>query len=89
MSYKQFFKEGLSANLPDDIFDPEQLRRGIQVEYEHTNDREMAKKIAKDHLVEFPDYYDRLEKMEQEAEKYWTDNLYNRTKVGRYLSKTK
>jgi hypothetical protein len=28
-------------------------------------------KIALAHLNEFPDYYDRLEKLEEEAEKYW------------------
>ncbi len=30
-----------------------------------------TKKIALAHLNEFPDYYDRLEKMEKEAEDYW------------------
>ena len=28
-------------------------------------------KIALAHLNEFPDYYDRLEKLEDEAEEYW------------------
>lgn len=28
-------------------------------------------KIALAHLTEFPDYYDRLAKMEKEAEAYW------------------
>ena len=28
-------------------------------------------KIALAHLNEFPDYYDRLEKMEREAEEFW------------------
>ncbi|GAJ07065.1 unnamed protein product, partial [marine sediment metagenome] len=28
-------------------------------------------KIALAHLNEFPDYYDRLKNMENEAEKYW------------------
>jgi hypothetical protein len=28
-------------------------------------------KIALAHLNEFPDYYDRLEQMEEEAEKFW------------------
>jgi len=33
--------------------------------------REKAKEIATDHVSEFPDYYNRLDKMEKQAEKYW------------------
>jgi len=62
-------------------FDVEQFRMGLDVELEHglidsktnvTNDDEiMTGKIALAHLNEFPDYYTRLEKMENEAEEYW------------------
>jgi len=55
----------------------EQLRKGMQVEREHglhdllTNvtddDPLVTAKIALAHLNEFPDYYTRLERMEQEA----------------------
>lgn len=45
-----------------------QIKIGVEIEQEHTSDEEQAKKIAMDHLVEFPDYYDRLVKMEKEAE---------------------
>ena len=82
---KDLFRDGLSQNLPDKYFDQDQLNKGIQVEYEHTNNMELAKKIAKDHLVEFPDYYTRLEKMEDEAKKYWTDQRYSKTPIGKYL----
>ena len=64
-----------------DRFDIDQFRRGMDVELEHgirdpsTNvtddDLLMTGKIALAHLNEFPDYYDRLEKMEKEAEEYW------------------
>lgn len=43
----------------------EQLNKGIKVEREHTNHDDVAKEIALDHLKEFPDYYDRLEKAEK------------------------
>jgi hypothetical protein len=43
-----------------------QLDKGIKVEMEHTTDKEIATEIALDHLVEFPDYYDKLSKMEKE-----------------------
>jgi len=42
-----------------------QLDKGINVEHEHTGNRAMAKEIALDHLDEFPDYYDRLDKAEK------------------------
>jgi len=37
-----------------------QLELGIKVEMEHTNDMNMAEEIAKDHLVEDPNYYTHL-----------------------------
>ena len=53
--------------IPDDKFDPAQLKLGIKIEMEHTDDRQKAENIAKDHLSEVPDYYIRLKKMEKEA----------------------
>jgi hypothetical protein len=40
--------------------DPEELRRGIEVELEHTDDPRVAKQIALDHLAEHRDYYTKL-----------------------------
>ncbi|MGA9856817.1 MAG: DUF5661 family protein [Solirubrobacteraceae bacterium] len=63
-------------------FGVEQFRMGLDVELEHgrqdldtnvSDDDEMTTgKIARAHLNEFPDYYTRLEKMEAEAEAYWS-----------------
>jgi hypothetical protein len=60
-------------------FDVEQFRSGMDVELEHgrhdraTNvtddDAVTTGKIALAHLNEFPDYYTRLEKMEEEAKR--------------------
>ena len=58
---------------PDEKFDAKELARGIEVETEHTDDKEIAKKIAKAHLSEFPGtgnddgYYSFLKKMEKKA----------------------
>ena len=62
-------------------FDVEQFRMGMDVELEHgtrdpqTNvtddDLIMTAKIARAHLNEFPDYYTRLERMEEEAKRDW------------------
>ena len=60
-------------------FDVDQFRRGMDVELEHglhdaaTNvtgdDPLVTGKIALAHLNEFPDYYSRLERMEEEAKR--------------------
>jgi len=43
-----------------------QLRIGSKIELEHTNNKKVAQKIAKDHLNEFPTYYTALVKMEKQ-----------------------
>ena len=60
-------------------FDTEQFRMGMDVELEHglhdpaTNvtgdDPVVTGKIALAHLNEFPDYYTRLDRMEEEAKR--------------------
>ena len=65
-----------------EIVELEEFRIGLGVELEHgshdpetnvTNDDEiLTGKIALAHLREFPDYYTRLEKLEAEAEEYWS-----------------
>jgi len=55
---------GLADDMTEDMFDPEQLTKGIKVELEHTNEEDLAKEIAMDHLAEDPYYYDKLEKIE-------------------------
>lgn len=62
-------------------FDVEQFRMGLDIELEHgtrdvhtnvSNDDPLTTgKIALAHLNEFPDYYTRLERLEQEAEEFW------------------
>lgn len=45
---------------PNSRYDPVELRKGIKVEHEHTRDRSIARRIAKDHLDEDPHYYRKL-----------------------------
>lgn len=40
---------------------PEQLKRGVEVEMEHTSDPKVAEQIAMDHLREDPEYYTKLD----------------------------
>lgn len=71
-------------------FDIDQFRRGMKVELEHgiidqatnvTNNNSLVTgKIALAHLNEFPDYYERLKKMEKEAELFWKNKLNRKIK---------
>lgn len=56
-------QKGVSAKGVDNA----ELKKGIDIEKEHTSDEETAERIAVDHLAEIPDYYTRLIKMEDEA----------------------
>jgi hypothetical protein len=66
---KKQFKEkipgGLASGKDIASFDEESIKKGIQVELEHTGDVDVAMEIAMDHLSEDPQYYDKLEKMEK------------------------
>ena len=56
-----------------------QAKMGMNVEREHTNDTNKIVEIVKDHLVESPDYYTKLQKIESSFENgggvegYWID----------------
>lgn len=87
MSAKKHFTAEEAKTIGEKIgvdwskFDVEQFRMGMDVELEHgrvaaetnvTNDDSiLTGKIALAHLNEFPDYYDRLYEMEEEAEEFW------------------
>lgn len=72
---------GNELGLTWDTFSAEQLAQGMNVELEHgtinpisnitDDDPVMTMKIALAHLYEYPDYYDRLLEMEQEADDFW------------------
>jgi Protein of unknown function (DUF5661) len=71
--------EQIGIDWESSPFDVDQFRRGLDVELEHglhdleTNvtgdDSTTTGKIARAHLNEFPDYYTRLERMEEEAKR--------------------
>jgi hypothetical protein len=47
-------------------FPRDALKKGVQVELEHTDHPEIALEIAMDHLAESLEYYDKLEEMESQ-----------------------
>lgn len=72
---------GKTLSIDFDVINITTFKKGMMVELEHgkkcgltnitNNDLLMTGKIVLAHLFEFPDYYDRLEKMEERAKKYW------------------
>ncbi len=71
----------LKVDFSKEKFDLNQFTMGLNVELEHgtkfpntnvtNNDPILTGKIALAHLMEFPDYYTRLKKLENEAKSYW------------------
>jgi predicted heme/steroid binding protein/rubrerythrin len=82
----------LGIDFNKEKFNLEQFRMGLDTELEHgrkynpTNVTEdnplLTGKIALAHLSEFPDYYTRLKKLEEEAKAYWSSqrNLFRQTR---------
>lgn len=84
MKYKQgFTEENLEGGIADDktLQDiakkhkvdvdviKKEMNDGIEIEMEHTSDKSKAKEIAMDHLLEDPNYYTKLKKMETKESK--------------------
>ena len=68
-STEDYLPGGKADTQRDEKYNPREVEKGIRIELEHTDNKDIAKEIAKDHLEEIPDYYTRLIKMEDEAEK--------------------
>ncbi|WP_368240480.1 DUF5661 family protein [Clostridium paraputrificum] len=72
----------LNIDFSKEKFTLNDFFQGINVELEHgtrfpntnvtNNDPILTGKIALAHLYEFPDYYVRLQKLEDEAKAYWS-----------------
>ena len=65
MEYRDFFKNKKATakdiqNLIPEGVDPDEFRKGIDTEKEHTDDEFISAKIAGDHLKEDPHYYTKL-----------------------------
>ena len=73
---------GAQIGINWNAVDLDEFRKGLAVEMEHgSNDPRtdvthddplLTGKIAWAHINEYPDYYSRLEKMETDAERYWS-----------------
>lgn len=63
-AHKDQMKGGLADDAQPEDFDQEELTKGIKVELEHTDDEDIAREIAMDHLTEDPKYYTKLATIE-------------------------
>lgn len=82
VSLRKARKVGDELGVDWSRIEPDELRRGMEVELEHGlrdpetdvtgDDLQLTGKIALAHLHEFPDYYARLARMEAEAKAYWS-----------------
>lgn len=86
---------GLGDKKTADDVDKQQLQMGISVETEHTTDPKIAMEIALDHLTEDPEYYTKLDAIEEKLDyrpldpfvtKAWA--LFASTIYEPYLAKT-
>jgi hypothetical protein len=66
--FKDQLKGGKSDGKDITKYDLKQILMGIKIEQEHTTNKMIALEITMDHLEEIPDYYTRLQDMEEEAE---------------------
>jgi hypothetical protein len=82
VSPRKAHKIGKELGVDWTRIDLEEFRRGMEIELEHGrrdpatdvtgDDLLLTGKIALAHLNEFPDYYTRLTRMEEEARAYWS-----------------
>lgn len=67
-------KDLLPGGLGDKCPGTKDIGQGKAVEREHSSNPEVAEEIAKDHLVENPDYYNELKKIEGSPKNDWNPN---------------
>jgi hypothetical protein len=58
---------GKADKIPTSAFPAKKVAQGASVEKEHTSSKTLAKEIARDHLTEDMNYYEKLRKMEKKA----------------------
>ena len=95
-TYSVKWRDKMHGGLGDDLtpFDvtPDQMREGVAVEMEHTNDKHVATEIFLDHYAEFgAAYYPALKKMEEKLKRKATESekreLQRKFKHHKYTAK--
>ena len=66
---KDLLHGGLADKRKRSDFPEDQVKLGLRVEREHTDDQKIALEIVMDHLSESKNYYTELEKIEKKTKK--------------------
>jgi len=74
---QQKLKGGVGDKRSLSEFDPQEVKKGLKAEMEHTNDKDVASEIVADHLAEDPHYYTKLDKagLEEYKSGYGSDKM--------------
>ena len=67
--YVEHIPGGRAEGKQPEDYPADQISQGINVELEHTEDKNIAQEISLDHLEEFDDYYTGLAEMETKLKK--------------------
>lgn len=90
LTYSAPGTEGVLKKVrPLQCYDQDDLELGRQVEYEHTQNEDVASQIAAGHLEEDPDYYKKLAKMERSSFRDTIDRIGKRLSVWRRQRKAR
>jgi hypothetical protein len=72
---KDLLPGGKADNIPDRDISPKALNEGQEDEREHTDNDQIAKEIAKDHLSQDPRYYEKEKLVEKMSESVYAQQL--------------
>lgn len=80
---QSFWSQGRAMKKGMDFeVDEKEVKMGMEVEKEHTDNPVIAYRIAMDHLAEMPDYYTKLAKMESEGGVNESDEIWHCDECG-------
>jgi 8-oxo-dGTP pyrophosphatase MutT (NUDIX family) len=80
---------GEADSLPDSTFPTEALSEGKKHEREHTNNGQVAKEIAKDHLSEDPAYYQKVQLIEPKQQPKRVPGIIQQLRQAKQYSDTR
>lgn len=89
LNKKDLLPGGAADGMKPVEFDPAALEEGMQHELEHTTDKDLAREIAMDHLVEDPEYYKKLAVVEKSKLKDTEEDPTEAPKDGKVLEKVR
>jgi hypothetical protein len=76
LSYdKMMSLEEIQTPAKEKDVDPKELKMGVEVEMEHTNDEKKSKMIALQHLAEDPEYYTKLKSLNLQENTNYSEHI--------------